>query len=82
MGFILIRQNARKTLTGKGNWKIIISRVQERKGSFMYNIRIERTTCPKEKPGADNPLKFGTIFTDHMFICDYIEGQGLSLIHI
>ena len=42
----------------------------------MYNIRIERTTCPKEKPGADNPLKFGTIFTDHMFICDYIEGQG------
>ena len=42
----------------------------------MYNIRIERTTCPKEKPGKDNPLKFGTIFTDHMFICDYIEGQG------
>lgn len=42
----------------------------------MYNIRIERTTCPKEKPAADNPLKFGTIFTDHMFVCDYIEGQG------
>lgn len=42
----------------------------------MYNIRIEQTTAPKEKPGKDNPLKFGTIFTDHMFICDYETGKG------
>ena len=42
----------------------------------MYNIRIEKTAAPKQKPGADDPLKFGTIFTDHMFVCDYIEGQG------
>lgn len=42
----------------------------------MLNIRIEKTTCPKELPGADNPLKFGTIFTDHMFLMDYEEGKG------
>lgn len=42
----------------------------------MQTIRIEKTTCPKEKPAADNPLVFGTIFTDHMFEMDYIEGQG------
>lgn len=42
----------------------------------MQTIRIEKTTCPKEKPTQDNPLVFGTIFTDHMFEVDYIEGQG------
>ena len=42
----------------------------------MQTIRIERTTCPKEKPGKDNPLAFGTIFTDHMFEVDYEEGKG------
>lgn len=42
----------------------------------MQTIRIERTTCPKEKPGKDNPLVFGTIFTDHMFEVDYVEGKG------
>lgn len=42
----------------------------------MQAIRIERTTCPKEKPGPDNPLIFGTIFTDHMFEMDYEEGKG------
>lgn len=42
----------------------------------MQTIRIERTTCPKEKPGKDNPLVFGTIFTDHMFMMDYEEGKG------
>ena len=42
----------------------------------MQTIRIEKTTCPKEKPGKDNPLTFGTIFTDHMFEVDYEEGKG------
>lgn len=42
----------------------------------MQTIRIEKTTCPKEKPGNDNPLTFGTIFTDHMFEVDYEEGKG------
>lgn len=42
----------------------------------MQTIRIEKTVCPKEKPGKDNPLVFGTIFTDHMFEVDYEEGKG------
>lgn len=39
-------------------------------------IRIERTACPKEKPGQNDPLTFGTIFTDHMFEMDYETGKG------
>ncbi|MEF9839482.1 MAG: branched-chain amino acid aminotransferase [Lachnospiraceae bacterium] len=42
----------------------------------MLKIRIEKTTQPKEKPGADNPLTFGTIFTDHMFMMNYEKGKG------
>ena len=42
----------------------------------METIRIEKTACPKEKPGKDNPLVFGTIFTDHMFEMDYQEGKA------
>lgn len=42
----------------------------------METIRIERTTAPKEKPGKDNPLVFGTIFTDHMFVMDYSGEKG------
>ncbi len=40
------------------------------------NIRIEKTTNPKPIPGPDDPLKFGTIFTDHMFIMNYETGKG------
>ncbi|NLP16842.1 MAG: branched-chain amino acid aminotransferase [Clostridiales bacterium] len=42
----------------------------------MLDIRIERTNRPKELPGEDNPLVFGKIFTDHMFIMDYKDGKG------
>lgn len=42
----------------------------------MLNIRIEKNKRPKELPAADNPLKFGTIFTDHMFVMNYEEGKG------
>ena len=38
-------------------------------------IRIEKTTTPKQKPDWKN-LGFGHIFTDHMFIMDYDAGQG------
>ena len=38
-------------------------------------IRIEKTTTPKQKPDWSN-LGFGHIFTDHMFIMDYEEGKG------
>ena len=40
----------------------------------LLNIRIEKTTAPKEKPTGK--LGFGRIFTDHMFIMDYEEGRG------
>ena len=42
----------------------------------MLNIRIERTTQPKQKPAAGQPLGFGKIFTDHMFVMNYTAGQG------
>lgn len=42
----------------------------------MLNIRVEKTTSPKAKPAADNPLVFGTIFTDHMFVMNYETGKG------
>ena len=42
----------------------------------MLDIRIEKTTNPKQLPAADNPLRFGTIFTDHMFIMNYETGKG------
>ncbi len=42
----------------------------------MLNIRTEQISVPKPLPDRDNPLIFGTIFTDHMFIMDYVSGQG------
>ena len=44
--------------------------------SLMLDIKIEKTNNPKELPGADNPLKFGTIFTDHMFLMNYETNKG------
>ena len=41
----------------------------------MLNIRVEKTTSPKQKPDGKN-LGFGKIFTDHMFVMNYTEGQG------
>jgi len=40
------------------------------------NITIERTTNPKKKPQPGEPLPFGHIFTDHMFLMNYEEGKG------
>ena len=42
----------------------------------MLDIRVEKTTTPKALPTKDNPLTFGTIFTDHMFIMNYETGKG------
>ncbi len=41
----------------------------------MLNIRIEPCAARKEKPDW-NKLGFGKIFTDHMFVMNYTEGQG------
>ncbi len=43
----------------------------------MYQpIPVTRNTNPAPKPAADQPLGFGQIFTDHMFVMDYVDGQG------
>ena len=42
----------------------------------MLNIRVEKTQNPKKKPAKGDKLGFGHIFTDHMFIMNYDEGQG------
>lgn len=42
----------------------------------MLDIKVEKTKAPKKLPDKDDPLIFGTIFTDHMFIMDYKEGTG------
>ncbi len=42
----------------------------------MLDIKIERTTQPKEKPAPGQKLGFGKIFTDHMFVMNYTEGKG------
>ena len=39
-------------------------------------IKITKTTTPKQKPAPDQPLGFGKIFTDHMFVMNYTEGKG------
>ena len=40
----------------------------------MLDIKVSKTPSPKPKP--EGPLGFGRIFTDHMFLMDYTEGQG------
>ena len=42
----------------------------------MLDIKIEKTSTPKQKPIAGEPLGFGNIFTDHMFVMNYEEGKG------
>ena len=41
----------------------------------MESIKITRTTTPKAKPEL-NGLPFGTYFSDHMFLMNYVDGQG------
>ena len=55
--------------------KISLS-AKEYVGGTVMNIRYERIANPKQKPAEDDPLRFGTIFTDHMFLMDYEEGKG------
>lgn len=41
----------------------------------MADIRIELTKTPKAKPTDESQLGFGKIFTDHMFLMDYYDGE-------
>lgn len=40
-----------------------------------FSIQVERATTLKDKPDV-HALGFGQVFTDHMFVMDYTEGQG------
>ena len=40
-----------------------------------HDLEITLSKTKKEKPQADQ-LEFGKVFTDHMFIMDYMQGQG------
>ena len=40
------------------------------------DIKIEKVAAPKQHPTDESKLGFGKIFTDHMFVMDYTEGQG------
>ncbi len=42
----------------------------------MEKIRVKLTKHPKAKPTDQSKLGFGQIFTDHMFLMNYDEGQG------
>lgn len=42
---------------------------------MSYKFEINLTQNPKEKPDP-NTLKFGTVFTDHMFVMDYDAQNG------
>ncbi len=43
----------------------------------MYQtIPVIKNTNPTAKPAAGKPLGFGQIFTDHMFVMDYVDGKG------
>lgn len=42
----------------------------------MQEIKVELTKNPKQKPKDGSKLGFGSIFTDHMFIMNYDEGEG------
>lgn len=42
----------------------------------MLDIRYEQTQSPRPIPGPEDPLGFGTVFTDHMFMMNYKVGKG------
>ena len=42
---------------------------------MQYDFEIQKTRTPKEKPDPDT-LKFGKMFTDHMFIMEYSTENG------
>ena len=42
----------------------------------MLDIKITKTTTPKEKPADESKLGFGKKFSDHMFVMNYTKGQG------
>ena len=44
----------------------------------MLDIKITKTTHPKEKPQDESKLGFGKKFSDHMFLMDYTAGETIN----
>ena len=43
----------------------------------MYpSISVTRTQKPAAKHASDASLGFGQLFTDHMIVMEYVDGQG------
>ena len=42
----------------------------------MFEIKITKTDAPKPKPADESALGFGKLFTDHMLLINYDEGEG------
>ena len=42
----------------------------------MSSIKTELTKQPKQKPADEGKLGFGKLFTDHMFLMNYSDGEG------
>lgn len=42
----------------------------------MMEIKVQLAGQPKQKPSDETKLKFGHLFTDHMFLMNFDEGQG------
>lgn len=50
--------------------------IKEAKSGMKLEINLRKSEEKKERPAHGDELSFGDIFTDHMFIMDYREGQG------
>ena len=47
----------------------------------MLDIKITKTTHPKEKPQDESKLGFGKKFSDHMFLMDFLFWHDKILLH-
>ena len=79
------KKNFKKLFQNEEKCAIIVSKPSNRtaicgktikKEVFDMEIKKQLTTCPKEKPKDESKLGFGHIFTDHMLVMPYDEGQG------
>ena len=79
------KKNFKKLFQNEEKCAIIVSEPSNRtaicgktikKEVFDMEIKKQLTTCPKEKPKDESKLGFGHIFTDHMLVMPYDEGQA------
>ena len=64
-----------------GRWRNVRSSDDHNQREMhVTEIQVTRTTKPQTPP-ADETLSFGNVFSDHMFMMDYLEGKLFSLIY-